>query len=183
MLERLGAAKIVAIEGNARAYLKCLVVKELLHLQRARFLCGDFMAYLRERPERFDVCFASGVLYHMTEPVDLIRLIAGVADRAFLWTHYYDAGILRDDRRFSGPYAAGTRSEQAGFAYTRHLQTYQAALGWSGFCGGPEATSVWLERDDILRCLAHFGFGDVRVNFDNPAHPNGPSFALVARRS
>ena len=44
MLQRAGAASVVAIEGNRRAYLKCLVVKELLALQRARFLCGDFVS-------------------------------------------------------------------------------------------------------------------------------------------
>jgi hypothetical protein len=38
MLERLGAASILAIEANTRAFLKCLIVKELFDLRRARFL-------------------------------------------------------------------------------------------------------------------------------------------------
>ena len=44
MLDRAGAAQVVAIEGNARAYLKCLIVKELLGLPRVQFLCGDSVA-------------------------------------------------------------------------------------------------------------------------------------------
>src|SRR6187549_1828057 len=30
MLERAGAASVVAVEANTRAYLKCLIVKEIL---------------------------------------------------------------------------------------------------------------------------------------------------------
>jgi hypothetical protein len=71
MLERLGAKSVVAVEANARAYLKCLIVKELLGLERAQFLYGDFLEYLRQTSPKFDVCIASGVLYHMREPIEL----------------------------------------------------------------------------------------------------------------
>src|SRR5689334_9292375 len=59
MLDGGGARSVVAIEANTRAYLKCLVVKEVLGIGSGRFLCGDFMEYLRARPERFDFCVAS----------------------------------------------------------------------------------------------------------------------------
>src|SRR5262245_28634524 len=39
MLEALGAASILAIEANTRAFLRCLLVKELLGLRRVRFEC------------------------------------------------------------------------------------------------------------------------------------------------
>src|SRR5687768_5098242 len=55
MFEWMGAAEVVAVEANTRAYLKCLVTKELLGLKRVSFLCGDFVEYLRERPRRFDL--------------------------------------------------------------------------------------------------------------------------------
>ncbi|MEZ5286815.1 MAG: hypothetical protein R2712_18800 [Vicinamibacterales bacterium] len=45
MLDRAGAREIVAIEGNTRAYLKCLVAKEILGIPSGRFVCGDFAAY------------------------------------------------------------------------------------------------------------------------------------------
>jgi SAM-dependent methyltransferase len=65
MFERLGAREVIAIEANPRAYLKCLIIKELLDLRRVRFLCGDFLEYLRADGTDFDLVFASGVLYHM----------------------------------------------------------------------------------------------------------------------
>src|SRR5262245_1021676 len=91
LLDRHGATKIVAIEANTIAYLKCLIVKELLGIQHATFLLGDFLPYLRTNERQFDVAIASGVLYHMRNPAELIGLLAQATDRVFLWTHYYDA--------------------------------------------------------------------------------------------
>ena len=90
MLERHGAASIVAVEGNRGAILECLITKELLALERSRFLCGDFLAYLQATSDTYDVCFASGVLYHVQNPVELIARIAARAELLFIWTHYYD---------------------------------------------------------------------------------------------
>src|SRR5205085_12295967 len=61
-----------------------------LGLKRSEFLLGDFALYLQSCRERFDMVFASGVLYHMEDPLALIRDIARVTDRCFIWTHYFD---------------------------------------------------------------------------------------------
>ena len=92
MLEQLGAAEIVAIEANSHTYLKCLITKELTCLRKARFLLGDFVEYLRHTCETFDLILASGVLYHMSNPVELISLISRRADR-FYFGHTTTTGI------------------------------------------------------------------------------------------
>ena len=95
MLDRAGAAQVVAIEANARAFLKCLIVKELVGLPRVEFLCGDSVAYLRDTNRRFDVCVASGILYHMQDPAELIALLADrCREQLYLWTHYYDRALI-----------------------------------------------------------------------------------------
>ncbi len=38
MLENMGASSVIAIEANSRAYLKCLITKEILNLRCSRFL-------------------------------------------------------------------------------------------------------------------------------------------------
>ena len=41
------------------------------------FLLGDFVKHLETHPdERYDMVLASGVLYHSTDPVHLLELIA-----------------------------------------------------------------------------------------------------------
>jgi hypothetical protein len=92
--DRAGAKKVTSIEANTRCYLKCLVAKEVLGMPAAHFLCGDFVEYLRANRDRYDFCFASGVLYHMKNPAEMIALAAKSADHLFLWTHYYDPEIV-----------------------------------------------------------------------------------------
>lgn len=183
MLERFGAAEIVSIEANTRAYLKCLIVKELLALTRTSFLCGDFIEYLQNNQTKFDVCIASGVLYHMRNPAELIALAAKASDQIFIWTHYYNQAIISKNPNLAHKFSSGVPNEYAGFQHTLYRQEYKAALEWTGFCGGKEVFSHWLNRDDIIACLRHFGLNDIQINFEAPDHPNGPSFALTAVRS
>jgi hypothetical protein len=182
LLEKAGAASITAIEANTRAYVKCLITKEVMSLQHAHFLCGDFMEYLRQDPPKFDICIASGVLYHMRNPAELLERLAGITDRLFLWTHYYDRDIINNDARLTSKFSTSVSAELGGFRHTLYRQNYQVALDWAGFCGGSEEYSHWLSRGDVLTCLEHFGFSQLEIGFDEPHHPNGPAFAVAARR-
>jgi Methyltransferase domain len=173
LLEGLDAASVTAVEANSEAYLKCLIVKEILHLKRARFLLGDILEYLKSDPGRFDLVFCSGVLYHMSDPLELVRLISGTTDRCFIWTHYYDADC------HPVPFQPQSYS-YAGFAATCWSHTYgdRSAQFW----GGNKPNAVWLERDTILAAFRHFGLSDLTVINDDHAHPNGPAITFAARR-
>jgi hypothetical protein len=183
MLERCGAQAITAIESNTRAYLKCLVIKELLDLKRARFLCGDFVEYLRTNETRFDVCLASGVLYHVLNPVELIALLARTTDCLYLWTHYYDQTIISRNPQLAPRFTASASADYAGFRHTLYRQEYRSALERQDFYGGGAEYSHWLGREEILKCLDYFGFKELRINFHVPEHPNGPCLAVAARKS
>jgi hypothetical protein len=182
MLESASAASIVAVEGNTRAFLKCLIVKELLRLNRSQFLCGDLMEYLDGDPGRFDLCVASGVLYHLQEPMKALHLISAASDQLLLWTHYYDKEILEGNAHLS-PTFSSTLTERIGdFEYVHHRYEYGKALAWKGFCGGNADHANWLSRNDILSGLQQFGYSSIEVGFDHPYHPNGPAFAVLARK-
>lgn len=182
MLEERGAQSITGVESNTSAFLRCLVVKEVVGLARARFLCGDFVEHLRHSEERYDLCFASGVLYHMKDPVELLQLIARSARSVYLWTHYFDAGLLQGNPLVSEKFGGRSTERRGGFECTLHRYEYGAAMDWAGFSGGTDRYSHWLTRDDILGCLDSVGMGHLEVGFDDPKHPNGPAFAVVATR-
>ncbi len=183
MLDRAGAATVISIEGNSRAFLKCLVVKELLGLPSVQFLCGDFFGYLRETERRFDVCLASGVLYHMQNPAELIALIAErCTGHVYFWTHYYDATLIATHSKTSHKYPGSRSHAHLGFEHTLHVHEYQRALDQQSFCGGSAKTSCWMTKADILRGLEFFGFTDIRILGDQQDHPNGPAFEVTARR-
>lgn len=182
MIEQAGAAGITAIEANSRAFLRCLVVKELLGLRRARFLCGDFLLHLEKENPKADLLVACGVLYHMREPVRLIEMAARAADRLFLWTQYFDAALVAESPGLAGRFGPVGEAEHRGFRYRTHPQDYGFALDRRGFRGGSAPSSVWMERGDILGALRHFGFTRVEIGFDEPRHPHGPAFAVAARK-
>ena len=87
---QLGAHPVTAVEGNNINYLKCLVAKETLGI-RANFLHGDIGAFLESTVNRYDLCWASGILYHQLEPLVLLKSISRICSRAFFWTwtHFF----------------------------------------------------------------------------------------------
>lgn len=180
-LAREGAV-VTAIEAQTRAYLKCLIAKELLGMAGARFLLGDFMEYLRAKPARVDICFASGVLYHMRSPVETIALIGTVSERLFLWTHVYDEAIIHASELLSPRFTSSEPAVHEGFAHTLHRFDYADSLSGKGFCGGGAAYSNWLTRDDLFAALDRFGWEVDAIAFDTPDHPHGPALALAAHR-
>jgi len=182
MLESLGAESILAIEANKRAYLKCLIVKEILGLSRSRFLLGDFVSFLRENETSFDICMASGVLYHMHNPCELIYLMSKASNKIVLWTHFYDKELIQTKDIVRGKFSGSIPKTYNGFDHVLYKYTYGDALHWTGFCGGSSPYSYWMPREDILACLRFFGFQNLRIGFEEPEHVNGPCFAVVARR-
>lgn len=181
-LEKAGARSVLAIEANSRAFLKCLIAKEIMGMQRVRFLYGDFMTYLRQSPPRFDFVLCSGVLYHQKEPMELLQLLAGVTDRVLLWTHYYDESIIRASSLLSPKFPSSQLSNFAGFEHRLHRQEYQAALTNARFCGAGAEYSHWMERQPLLDALKHVGFSQVKVLQDDPQFVNGPGFLVAVNK-
>jgi hypothetical protein len=183
MLQNRGANRVVSIEANTRAFLKCLCIKEILKLDKVDFRLGDFMSYLRADNTKYDIVFASGVLYHMEDPIELIKLISSVSDKVFLWTHYHDENIISSRKDLAEKFGPVSALEYEGVSYDFSRQAYQGALNWQGFCGGPKPVSKWLTRDSIIKALKHYGFLEIQINFDVPDSQNGPAFAICAKKA
>lgn len=183
ILEKNNAASVLSIESNSRAYLKCLIIKEILDLKKSHFLCGDFVEYLKKNTPRFDVCFAAGVLYHQINPVELIYFISRTSDLLYLWTHYYDEKFITQNKNISNKFPSNKTTEYHGFKHTLYRYEYFTALDWQGFSGGTSEYSNWLSKNDLLECLKTFGYNKISINFDQPDHPNGPSLALACRKN
>ena len=146
----------------------------------ATFLLGDFMEYLRAGCPHYDVCVASGVLYHMLDPAETLALLAGVADRIMLWTHVYDGDLLAARPDLSQRFTQHVAANHKGFAHVLHRCEYADALTLSGFCGGSSDHANWMSREDLFRGLDYFGWQVETVAFEEPHHPNGPALALMA---
>ncbi len=176
-------ANIDVVEANKSCYLRCLVTKEILKLDRASFHLGDIQEWLRLTDRQYDFALACGVLYHMPDPGEFLRLLAMRANSIFIWTHYYDETMMPagDVRRtpFSGK--VETRSI-AGLDVSYYERSYQHAQDNASFCGGMKDRHYWLQRDEILVLLMHLGYSEVVVQGEYAEHPGGPCFSVFARR-
>ena len=181
MMSLMGARSITAIEGNKRAFLKCLCIKEIFDLGNVKFLLGDFNKFLEECDNRYDIAVASGVLYHMESPLSLLSLLTKTADRVFLWTHFYDEGIIdaRADKHLFSPSFAIYQDAMCYFGATKAYA--EQAVEWDGFSGGPSNKATWLTLTSILDFFAYAGF-ETKTNFEQRGHPNGPAIAVCATR-
>lgn len=181
MLDRAGAKSVTAIEGLKSGYLKCLVAKEVLGIGSARFLLGNFVPWLEREPRKFDLIWASGVLYHSNEPLKLLQLIAAHTDQAFIWTHFYDDDFA-PARPFPTPIVA-VRNVPFADKIVPHFDRAYGVTTQKNFCGGVYSGCAWLRRGDILYVLSKLGFSSIDIAFEDRANVHGPSFAILARKT
>lgn len=177
----LGAESVTAIESNTRSFLKCLVAKEVLGMNKARFLCADVVEYLTQHDQRYDVCLASGVLYHMKEPLRLLELVCRRAKSLFLWTHYFDEQVISTNTRQRHRFAGPREITWKGFRAVAYHREYGAVTKTPRHLGGSATYSLWLKRDDIVAALKYYGMSDIIIHEDQPKHVNGPAITLFAR--
>lgn len=184
MMHQREPAAITAIEANKLAFLRCLIVKETLNLTRARFLLGDCLKWLQAEGERYDLIVASGILYHMSNPVGLLTSMAARADAVFIWTHYFDAQECPQGDTRALAFTGEVKVERVGGIDVRlHGRGYHNAWIDKRFCGGMHDIHYWLEKAQIVEVLKASGLDDVSFDAHQPDHPNGPAISIFARRS
>ena len=177
-----GARAVLAIEANRDAFLRCLVTKEVLNLRDASFRLGDFRLFLEQDTSDWPLIVASGVLYHMVEPLRMLELLAKRTDSLYLWTHVVDDAAMPvgDPRR--AHLAAPERCTWFGREITLHPRPYDKLKG-ATFCGGMDAVPRWMDKHDLLWVLRKLGFDSVIVAHDAPNDQHGPSLSILARRT
>lgn len=93
-LHQNGAGQTVSVEGNPRNFLKCLIVKNHYGLDNTQFLLGDATKYLIRTKRTFDFILASGILYHLANPIAALRQMTDRSDAIGICTTIYDAKNL-----------------------------------------------------------------------------------------
>ncbi|PAX09226.1 class I SAM-dependent methyltransferase [Sphingomonas lenta] len=183
MLTQAGAASILAIEANKAAFLRCLLVKELLGLLRAHFELGDFDAFLAQSDRRYDLLMASGILYHMVDPLQTLLNMVKASDRIFVWSHFVDkAAMLPGDRRWRPMTGEVTSRTLGDDTMTYYVRSYRGTEAKSDFCGGVMSRSIWLDKDEVLAFFQRHGYA-VETAFEEPQAVAGPSVCMLARRA
>jgi hypothetical protein len=184
MLSRLGVRRLDAVEANAIAFLKCLVAKEILGMPNVHFLLGDAVTYLAERSgdeeASYDIGFCCGFLYHLTDPVGLIRLLSLTCRRIYLWTITHHPSLFEKQPAMAERFGPPQPTVSHGFAHTLHPHFYGDSFKVHKFLGGTAPQACWMTSADIVGALRHFGFTSIiETEEDNPY---GVALSLVAAK-
>ncbi len=169
ILLNAGASDVTAIEANTLCLLKFLIVKELLHLDRASFILGNFVPWLAQGDRHADIVWASGVLYHMTDPIGLLESLSRVADAVFLWTHYVSDEEMPDSDPRRALITEMREVPWHDHAVRLYRRPYLGAA-FPEFIGGVASDPMWMERSDILLVLNTLGFDQIDILEGDPAH-------------
>jgi hypothetical protein len=156
--------RTLGLEVRESNYRKCLYVKDRVRLPNLRFVNDD--AWNLGRHGRFDVIFCCGLLYHLDRPVEFIRMLSGLCDKALILnTHFATA-------RANPHYPLGELTENEG-ARGRWFHEYDPAqvastealeaMNWASWSN---SRSFWLERDYLLDAIQQAGFDLVFEQFD-----------------
>jgi protein-L-isoaspartate O-methyltransferase len=167
-LEQLGA-NVTAIEGNGDAFVRCLILKNALGL-KDQFMIGDFTQGLGA--DFYDTIYASGVLYHLEDPIGFLESIRDKCANLFLWTHFFDKAAAERIDYERDAFASGETKERklGGRTYTYHLKTYNLEhVGLAGYIGGLNKTASWLSKDDLFGVIEQLGYKVFRVQEDRAA--------------
>jgi tRNA (mo5U34)-methyltransferase len=160
--------QVTAVEVRPKNVV-CALIRAFVHdLDNIKILLKD-VRDIDASFGRVDLIAHLGVLYHLSDPVEHLFKIKDVSDNLLLCTHYGTSalGFPRED------------ITHAGRAYRAYrYREYGWQDGWSGM----EASSRWLEREELLRVLREAGYGEVTVIREWKAS-GYPRLSLLARRS
>lgn len=174
MMIEAGAREVIAIEGLSDCWLRCLVVKAAFELDKAKFLFCDFCNYVANyKGEKFDFVSAAGVLYHQTNPAQLIFDLAKITDTVIVWAQVASA---------SKPSAIESTVESSGNTYKGKKNNYNGTrLTSASYCGGLHDEAFWMYPDEMKRCFKDAGFVNIVESFSAPTI-NGDSILFVASK-
>lgn len=176
-------ATITAVEANKKAFLKCLVTKELVGLPRARFLLGDCVEYLEREDTRYDLIVACGVLYHMRDPLRFLTAVAARTDVLYLWTSFIDEDVVAPDSNLAAGFASMREHRDFhGVATTLYRLHYDGVHRNDNFSGGIFNSPRWMNRPSILGALRALGFSSLEIAHEDRPLPHQPCFSVLARR-
>lgn len=134
-------------------------VRDTLHMLATGQRIAPYMRLYIADLETFDLSVvgpckavsASGVIYHMSKPWELIRKIAGITDRCIGWSHLADS----------------VWGERCGYAGQQHIEDTESLLsGTTGDCW-------WLTTPEFERAFHDAGFTTFKWIESPTPHENG----------
>jgi len=166
LFARAGFAAL-GIDGRPANVERCEFGPGRLGLTDLRFACDD--VHNLANYGSFDATFCCGLLYHLDDPVDFLRMTAQVTRRVLiLQTHFATDTV---PARFPGLSDLTTNEGVAGRWYSEHpedaTEEEMLSQAWSSI---GNRRSFWVEKRHLLQTLIELGFAPVYEQYDALSH-------------
>jgi SAM-dependent methyltransferase len=157
----LGAERAVGIEARELSVRRCELARDLLRLDAAEFVHGDIKEVLAGG-RRYDVVFASGILYHLADPAEFLRTMRSACTSvAVIDTHVarehaasHDCSDLRELVSGGETYRGRMFPEYSRGSSDGEREEFLWAA-WS------DHDSFWPLEDELVRMIQDAGFSSV----------------------
>ena len=160
-------ATVVGLEGREANCERARWVAALLGVEGIRFEVADVRTADLGAHGRFDLVLASGLLYHLDAPWELLARLVPLAPWMYAWTHYVRPGDAGEHATVGGEVIRGA---------------FRQEYGLGDPLSGLQPTSFWPTREGLETMLRLTGWRVV-TGETQPEHPDGPAITLVARRA
>jgi len=169
----LGAKSITAIESNREFYFKTSLVKDAFNLDNLKLYFADCNVLLKDKelfPDKcFDMLYASGVLYHMSNPVETIEIFSRLADTIYVNSHVASEHVP------SGEWTE--LSDSVGNKYSCRENTYNKGQHW----GGVDESALWLSRQSMFDVFTNHGY-KIQILEDSENNVRGNYLGFLAQK-
>jgi SAM-dependent methyltransferase len=160
-LAALGAEHAVGIEAREVSVRRCELARDLLGLTNAEFVLGVIEEELATRPP-FDVVFATGILYHVSDPAAVLVSMR----EACLGVALIDTHVAHPSEASHRCSEIVTRSS-GGHEYRGRMFPEYAADGSDGdiedllWAAWGDTDAFWPLEDDLVAMIRDAGFSEV----------------------
>jgi SAM-dependent methyltransferase len=163
LFARAGFAAL-GIDGRQANIDRCEFGPGQLGLPDLRFVCDD--VHNLEQYGSFDVTFCCGLLYHLDDPVNVLRMIGNVTRRVLiLQTHFSTDEI---PARFPNLSEMTSHEGVQGRWYSEHpedaTEEEMLSQAWSSI---GNRRSFWVEKRHLLKAMIEAGFSPIYEQYDS----------------
>jgi SAM-dependent methyltransferase len=158
----LGASKVLGVEARASFIEEALKDKTHGPYSSVDFVLGDARTIDEAGLGSFDICLCSGLLYHMQDPVDLLRRIGKISKHLILETHVALPVWL--DPFVGGKYRCNLQRkivsrEFCGASYQGRRNIFPASVDMGTTSGSVDShETFWLTIASLEKALQSGGF-------------------------
>lgn len=156
-----GADHVVGIEARSLSVERCELARKLRGTERVEFVVADIKDELVKR-EPFDVVFAAGILYHVGDPAEMLRIIrSSCSGLVLIDTHIADPDVATHGCSELADLQSGGQSYRGRWFPEYDPTASSDAKDGYLWAAWSDSDAFWPVEDELVRMISDAGFATI----------------------